>query len=657
MNGGFLGTGKTTRLLRLGQWLTSHGRRVGLVTNDEAGGLVDTALGRTNDLAIDVIAGGPCCCRSNPLLEAAEALEREPAADILLAQPVGSCTELVAMVSLRLEQLHGERFELPSFRLEWTISRPMTTASAKHKAHMTLSKSKAADFWNDHTQPHGVACHSSKVVTVLTAIVAAIAATQWPPACIAESDDVSVLPNVIVMLADDLGYGDLSAYRRGATKTRACERLAREGMRFTDAHSASSVCSPTRYSLLTGRYPWRSYLQDWVLSERMPLLIEEGVPTLPGMLRRSGYRTACVGKWHLGFGRDMNAYQRGDLSTGPLACGFDECFIVPFSHNSSPEMEVFVQNDSIVGMPSGHSVWDPIGLTAARRSLENTAGDLSRAAVHFIEQNRERPFFLYYATTNVHFPITPHVSFRMRGRGDTPEGRYAAFVSEFDWAVDQILRTLDRLNLTDSTMVVVTSDNGGAGSFGGNNEPLAGDKGEIMEGGHRVPMIVRYPKLVPAGTTANQPVVLNDLYATCAELVGQSLADDEAIDSHSLMSLLSRTDQPPYEARPIVHHSIAGVFAVRDGPWKWVEGIGSGKTPFAISLKDDKAIVRRTVDGRYQPFSFGPERPAANPGEPTSQLFHLEEDPTEATNLADAYPERVEAMKKTLQQIRKKRRR
>ncbi|MEM1444286.1 MAG: sulfatase-like hydrolase/transferase, partial [Verrucomicrobiota bacterium] len=154
-------------------------------------------------------------------------------------------------------------------------------------------------------------------------------------------------PNTVVIMADDLGYGDLSPYRKGAPRTPATQRLADEGMLFTDAHSPSAVCTPTRYSLLTGRYAWRSYLQDWVLNERMPLLIEEGTETLPAMMQTAGYVTGCVGKWHLGFGRDMDAYQNNDFTIGPNTVGFDYFFGVPFSHNSSPEMEVFMENDRI----------------------------------------------------------------------------------------------------------------------------------------------------------------------------------------------------------------------------------------------------------------------------------------------------------------------
>ncbi|MDF1659447.1 MAG: arylsulfatase [Verrucomicrobiales bacterium] len=459
-------------------------------------------------------------------------------------------------------------------------------------------------------------------------------------------------PNIIIIMADDLGYGDLSPYRKGAPRTPSAQRLADEGMLFTDAHSPSAVCTPTRYSLLTGRYAWRSYLQDWVLSERMPLLIEEGIETLPAMMQNAGYKTGCVGKWHLGFGREMDAYQNNDFSIGPNTVGFDYFFGVPFSHNSTPEMEVFMENDRIIGLPEEHTVWDPIGLTAARRSLENTAGDLSSAAVHFIRENRDRTFFLYYPTTNVHFPITPHAAFKMGKRGDDFEGLYDGFVAEFDWAIGQVLRTLEDLNLVENTIIMVTSDNGGLPKFGGNNEPWFGDKTQIYEGGHRVPLLVRWPGVVEAGSVCDEPVVLLDLHATCAEIIGTTLDLGVAEDSVSWMPLLDADNEREFTRRPIVHHSVQGLFAIRDGDWKLVDGVGSGAGRFEIGLKDAEAVVIRNEDGSYEPFSFQPILPEAKPDEPRGQLFHLGKNPREQINLYREHPEEVERLRGLLEEIK-----
>ncbi|MDF1825374.1 MAG: arylsulfatase [Verrucomicrobiales bacterium] len=459
-------------------------------------------------------------------------------------------------------------------------------------------------------------------------------------------------PNVIIIMADDLGYGDLSPYRKGAPPTPSAQRLAGEGMLFTDAHSPSAVCTPTRYSLLTGRYAWRSYLQDWVLSERMPLLIEEGIETLPAMMRSAGYKTACIGKWHLGFGREMDAYQNNEFSIGPNRVGFDYFFGVPFSHNSSPEMEVFMENDRIVGLPEGHRVWDPVGLTAARRSLENTAGDLSSAAVNFIRENRNKPFFLYYPTTNVHFPITPHAAFRMGARGDDFEGLYDGFVAEFDWAVGEVLKTLDRLGLAENTIIMVTSDNGGLPKFGGNNDPWSGKKTQIYEGGHRVPLLIRWPGKVEAGTVCDEPVALQDIYATCAEIAGTTLDLGVAEDSVSWVPLLDGTSAGEFIRRPLVHHSVQGLFAIRDRDWKLVDGIGSGAGKFRIGLKDPEAVVIRNEDGTYEPFSFEPVLPEAKKGEPDGQLFNLANDPGEQNNLYEEHPEVVARLRRHLEEIK-----
>lgn len=462
-------------------------------------------------------------------------------------------------------------------------------------------------------------------------------------------------PNVIVIMADDLGYGDLSPYRKGAPRTPAVQRIADEGMLFTDAHSPSSVCTPTRYSLLTGRYAWRSYLKDWVLSERMPLLIEEGTETLPGMMQSAGYVTGCIGKWHLGFGREMNAYQNNDFSIGPNVVGFDHFFGVPFSHNSSPEMEVFMENDKILGLPEGTTVWEPKGLIAARRSLDNTAGDLSSAATHFIRENSGEPFFLYYATTNVHFPITPHAAFRMAKRGDDFEGLYDGFVAEFDWAVDQILRTLDEQGIAENTILIVTSDNGGSLKFGANNDPWFGTKAQIYEAGHRVPLLVRWPKKVEGGGRCEETVVLTDLFATCAEILNVELPVDTAEDSVSLLPLLTGKSEREFTRRPIVHHSIQGLFALRKGDWKFIDGPGPGTGRFDTSLKDLDAVVVSKPGGGYEPFSFQPVRLAPAEGEPKGQLYNLRKDPREQNNLYEMHPEKVKQMKESLEEIKQAR--
>ena len=265
-------------------------------------------------------------------------------------------------------------------------------------------------------------------------------------------------PNIIFIMADDLGYHDLGCYGSGEIPTPNCNRLANEGMKFTDAHSPSAVCTPTRYGVLTGRYCWRTWLKDWVINDRMPLVIEQGRLTVPAMLKRRGYTTGCIGKWHLGWGRRNDAYQKGILQPGPLEVGFDSFFGVPFSHNSPPASEVFVRGRSIVGMKDGESIMDKAVLNRCRRRLADTAIELSAEAVRFIENNKDRPFFLYYPTTNVHLPITPNKRFR----GKSGLGEYGDFVVEFDWAVGEVLNALDRLNLANNTLVMAKSIEKGA---------------------------------------------------------------------------------------------------------------------------------------------------------------------------------------------------
>ena len=460
-------------------------------------------------------------------------------------------------------------------------------------------------------------------------------------------------PNVVVILADDLGYGDLSCYRAAATQTPACDRIAREGLLLTDAHSAAAVCSPTRYSLLTGRYNWRSYLQDWVLSETMPLLIEPGRETIATYFQRHGYQTAVIGKWHLGWGRTMDAYQRGDRSIGPSVCGFDESFVVPFSHNSSESMQVFVRNGEVVGEQP--------------RSLEDTATNLAGESVAFIERcaEQEQSFFLYFATTNVHFPITPHPRFVRPKDGEQPAtddrlprvskdrlSRYhfPAFVREFDWSVGEVLDALDRTGLAESTIVVVTSDNGGATRYGASNEPLRGSKGQIYEGGHRVPWLVRGPG-IPAGERTAALACTVDLMPTLLAATG---AESHAVDGRNLWPVW--TAQSEAAERTVVHHSNGGMFAIRRGRWKLIEGLGSGQTGFEISLQDREAITLQidpvthaVADWSFQPKPF----PQPQAGQPPGQLFDLHADPAETNDVYEQFPSVVVEMTRELDRIRR----
>lgn len=457
-------------------------------------------------------------------------------------------------------------------------------------------------------------------------------------------------PNVVFILADDLGYGDLGCYGATHFKTPACDQLAREGMRFTDAHSPSAVCTPTRYSVLTGRYAWRSWLKNWVLFEQHPLLIEQNRLTMGELFQQAGYATGCVGKWHLGWGTELNPNLGDEPKPGPLESGFDSYFGVPFSHNSSKPWQVFVRDRKIVNLDPGLSHTCKEAMKKTVRELEDTAIDLSREAVTFIEKYSDRPFFLYYPTTNIHFPLTPNERFR----GKTRAGVYGEFMIEFDWAVDQLLKTLDRLGLTEHTIVVLTSDNGARPhpSMSGHacNGSWRGTKRTIYEGGHRVPLIVRWPGKVRPGSASDETVCLTDFFRTFARLLNQHVPHDAGEDSYDLTSvLLGRPyDHPLREAT--VHHSVSGQFAIRRGDWKLIEGSGDGDYP--RNEEGGIAVVNRT--------------PVRNPGaggwmkldyfglqpDGIDQLYNLANDPREQTDVSKQHPEKVRELKVLLDRYR-----
>ena len=457
-------------------------------------------------------------------------------------------------------------------------------------------------------------------------------------------------PNVIFIMADDLGYGDLSCYGATRIQTPACDQLARQGMRFTDAHSPSAVCTPTRYGVLTGRYAWRGWLKNWVLFEQHPLLIEDGRLTMGEIFQHAGYKTGCVGKWHLGWGEEMNPNLGTQPKPGPLEVGFDSFFGVPFSHNSRASWQVFVRDRKIVNLPPGQPYDSKEAMKETTRKLQDTAIDLSREAVDFIEQHKEGPFFLYYPTTNIHFPITPNDRFK----GKTQAGIYGEFVVEFDWAVGQVLETLDRLGLAENTIVVVTSDNGGRPHKSMKdhacNGPWRGEKRTIYEGGHRVPLVVRWPGHIRPGAVSDETVCLTDFFRTFANLVDYPVPENAGEDSYDLTDLLLGRpyDQPLREAT--VHHSVSGQFAIRQGDWKLIEGSGNGDYPYKETGGID-VVTRQPVrdpdtnqwlkldyfnlksDGKYQ-------------------LFNLKDDPAEKRDLSDQNPEKVRELKTLLDRYR-----
>jgi arylsulfatase A-like enzyme len=409
-------------------------------------------------------------------------------------------------------------------------------------------------------------------------------------------------PNVVVILADDFGVGDIQAhYPSNKVPTPALDRLVREGRSFTDAHSPSAVCTPSRYGLLTGRYAWRTRLQEWVLAVYEPPLIAADRPTLPGFLRQQGYRTSCIGKWHLGWewpgpqpGR-MTAVQNGQknltwdftrpIAAGPTTRGFDHYF-GPDVPNFPPF--TFIEDDRVAIAPTARYVPDdsqgvvlPKAFAGAPIApdwkFDGILPAITRRATREISEMAAagKPFFLYFALTSPHEPVSPSAAFRGRS-GIAP---VADFLMETDWAVGEVLRALDEGGRARDTIVIFTADNGHAPYTGWDklvaaghlpSGPYRGAKGDIWEGGHRVPLIMRWPGRVEAGSTSDQLVGLTDVFATLAEVIGSPLPAMAAEDSFSFLgAALGRTAAGASRTH-LVNHSNHGEFAYREGPWKLV---------------------------------------------------------------------------------------
>ncbi|MCX6996439.1 MAG: arylsulfatase [Kiritimatiellaeota bacterium] len=429
-------------------------------------------------------------------------------------------------------------------------------------------------------------------------------------------------PNVIVILTDDIGYGDVGCYgaRPEQVRTPQIDRLAKEGLRFTDGHAPSSSCTPSRYSLLTGDYAFRNPRGWGVLPGDAPLAIRPGSITLPAMFRQAGYATGLVGKWHLGLAEGGDSIQwNGEIKPGPLEIGFDEAFFLPATNDRVPT--VYVKDHRVVNLDPAdpirvcydHRITDePTGqdqlalatvlkglpnkehldaitagvsrigfMSGGRKALwkdEEMCGVFLREALAFLEKHKNRPFFLYYAPHNIHEPRVPHPRFR----GTSGVGVYGDQIQELDDAVGQVLQALDRLRLADNTLIVFSSDNGGtqwqgydygaAAAFNGHqvNGALRGTKATVYEGGTRVPLIVRWPGHVPAGQTSPALVSLTDLPASFARLLGVVLPEDAAVDSMDVLeALLGKSETG---RRELFEHGGENRGALRDGNWKFING-------------------------------------------------------------------------------------
>jgi arylsulfatase A-like enzyme len=477
-------------------------------------------------------------------------------------------------------------------------------------------------------------------------------------------------PNIVFIYTDDLGIGDLSCY--GATKiaTPHIDKLAKEGALFTDAHATSATCTPSRFSLLTGKYAWRKTGTS-VAPGNASLIIPTDTKTLPAMLQQAGYNTAVIGKWHLGLGPQPTGPDwNGDIRPGPLEIGFSYSFIIPATGDRVPC--VFVENHQVVG----NDVHDPIqvsygkpigndptgrehpellkmktspdhghdativngisrigymsGGTAARWTDEDIADILTNKAVDYINKNKANPFFLYFATHDIHVPRVPHARFA----GKSGLGARGDVILELDAAVGQLLRTLDSLGLTKNTLIIFSSDNGPVLDDGYQDEAVTkrnghtpsgiyrGGKYSNFEAGTRVPFIVKWPGKVKAGSISNVPLSQIDLFASLASLTKQRIKMGEAPDSYDQLQALlgKKTKSRPY----IIEH--AGSLSIIQDHWKYIEP-GNGR---AYDSRTDIELGNATVP----------------------QLYDLSKDPSEKNNLASLYPEKVKALALLLETIK-----
>lgn len=491
------------------------------------------------------------------------------------------------------------------------------------------------------------------------------------PACLSPEPDTAPIarrPNILLIYADDLGYGDVGAYGATTVETPSIDRLAGEGLRFRQAYAPSATCTPSRYSLLTGEYAWR-HEGTGIARGDAPLIIPTGRTTLPSMLHDVGYRTAVVGKWHLGLGGDEGPDWNGELRPGPLEIGFDEAFLIPATGDRVPT--VYVEDHRVAGLdpadPIEISFDGPVGseptgadhpelltmhpshghdqtivngisrigyMTGGNKARwvdEDIADVITARGVSFIERSRDTPFFLYFSTHDIHVPRVPHHRFVGRS-GLGPRGDA---IVQLDWSVGQLLDALDRTGLAENTLVVFTSDNGPVLDDGyidqavelrGEHEPsgpLRGGKYSAFEAGTRVPFIVRWPgRVAPGESSALFSQV--DLLASLAELTGGTIGDEDAFDSGNHLGVLMGSD--PEGSEYVVEHNAAGTLSLRSRAWKYI-------------MPSEASPYNRFVD-----IELG--------NDPAPQLYDLRTDVGEHTNVATEHPDVVEDMARVLEETR-----
>ena len=455
----------------------------------------------------------------------------------------------------------------------------------------------------------------------------------------AEQTEELEKPNIVFIFADDMGYGDVSALNENSKiQTTNIDRIANEGVIFTDAHSSSSVSTPSRYSVLTGRYNWRSTMKSGVLGGYSKALIPQDRRTIAGVLREQGYQTACIGKWHLGW--DWNNIDAGidsvdfskPITNGPTTLGFDYFYGISGSLDMAPY--VYVENDKPTALPdritsnTGMAFWRK-GPTASDFDHEQTLPNLINRAVNYIhdKSKEQKPFYLYLPLPAPHTPILPIPEYQ----GKSGLNPYGDFVLMVDDMVGKVMKALDDAGISDNTILVFSTDNGcspearfeelqAKGHYP--SYIYRGHKADLFDGGHRIPCVVRWPaKIKPH--TVHQTVCLTDFFATLAAVADYRLKDTEGEDSYNILPLLLNEQEEEVIREATVHHSIDGDFTIRKGEWKLLLSPGSGGWSFPRTGKDDEVI--KTL--------------------PSVQLYNMKTDPEEAQNVYAEHPEIVKELR------------
>ncbi len=524
-------------------------------------------------------------------------------------------------------------------------------------------KSKNMRQWNIASNPSNLMTRRHFLRAAAPAALGGLAL----PSLLSAASPQSARPNIVFVMADDLGYGDVQAFNpQSNIATPHLDSVAQQGMMFTDAHSGSAVCTPTRYGVLTGRYCWRSRLKSGVLNGYSSHLVDAQRDTVASLMQRQGYHTACIGKWHLGmdFPRakaPARVDYHGVIQHGPNTNGFDHFYGISASLDFPPY--VYMENDRFTEQATqqykatpfpGYSRSGEQGPSFKHiEALDHLTG---KATAYLTARSKEKtPFFLYFPLTSPHKPVLPAPRFR----GKSSVDQYGDFVMHTDWVIGEIQKTLTATGLSDNTLLIVTSDNGSYmyrldapecpdrltsktnkpvddrdhvthpeiqgfhSKHHTANGPLRGTKADIWEGGHRVPFMAQWPGRIKPGTRCDQTICHIDLMATVADILGVPLPNNAGPDSVSFAPLFGNR-RDTWRRPPVIHHSANGTFALRAGRWKLIAGSGSG----------------------------GRGTPRSKPWSKPYQLYDMQADPGETHDLASQHPDRVTQLTQTLTRLR-----